>query len=137
MVAVVLPVGRGAPLSPVGLPLVWVVAAVRHGCGQPEFGFRPRPRRLRDVDGFLLKQAEGDAEPDREHLPLLAGYVHTAGSYPPALFSASQWRSDEHDRTDRDRTDRDRTDRDRTDRDRTDQQLLSEVDDAHAALTPR
>ena len=53
------------------------------------------PLRLRDVDGFLLKE---DAEPDREYLPLLAGYVHTTGSHPPSGFSDEPWRSEERDR---------------------------------------
>ena len=63
------------------------------------------PLRLRDVDGFLLRQpegkGEGEAEPDREHLPLLAGYVHTSGSYPPAVFSSREWQSEERDRTEK------------------------------------
>lgn len=62
------------------------------------------PLRLRDVDGFLLKEAPAaeadsslDAEPEREYLPLVAGYIHTTDSYPPAAFSASDWRGAERD----------------------------------------
>lgn len=69
------------------------------------------PLRLRDVDGFLLKE---DAEPDREYLPLLAGYVHTTGSYPPSGFSDEPWHSEE--------------------RDRDEKQLAAEVDEARHAL---
>lgn len=54
------------------------------------------PLRLRDVDGFLRK-SDTDAEPDREYLPLVAGYIHTTESYPLTLFSASDWRSEERD----------------------------------------
>lgn len=59
------------------------------------------PLRLRDVDGFLLRQTDDDAEPDREHLPLLAGYVHTSGSYPPAVFSNREWQGAERDRSEK------------------------------------
>lgn len=69
------------------------------------------PLRLRDIDGFLLKE---DAEPAREYLPLLAGYVHTSGSYPPSDFSDEPWRSQE--------------------RDRDEKQLAAEVDEARHAL---
>ena len=69
------------------------------------------PLRLRDIDGFLLKE---DAEPAREYLPLLAGYVHTTGSYPPSDFSDEPWCSKE--------------------RDRDEKQLAAEVDNARHAL---
>ncbi len=69
------------------------------------------PLRLRDVDGFLLKE---DAEPDREYLPLLAGYVHTTGSHPHSGFSDEPWRSEE--------------------RDRDEKQLAAEVEQARHAL---
>jgi hypothetical protein len=69
------------------------------------------PLRLRDVDGFLLKEA---AAPDREHLPMLAGYLHTTSSYPRTAFADKPWQSAE--------------------RDRHEQQLATEVADAKSAL---
>ena len=47
--AVVLPVGSGAPLSPVGLPLVWVVTVKlekRATLVMPEVTWAPRPAPL-------------------------------------------------------------------------------------------
>ena len=69
------------------------------------------PLRLRDVDGFLLKE---DGDPDREHLPMLAGYVHTTSVYPRSVFSADEWHSEE--------------------RDRHEKQFSSEVDEAQGEL---
>ncbi|QDE66772.1 choice-of-anchor X domain-containing protein [Myxococcus xanthus] len=50
------------------------------------------PLKLRDVEGFLLKE-RGD--PDRELMTSLRGYVHTTNDYPPASFSAAEWQSAE------------------------------------------
>jgi hypothetical protein len=53
------------------------------------------PLKLRDVEGFLLKE-QGD--PDRELLTTLRGYVHTTREYPPTAFSPSEWQSEERSR---------------------------------------
>ncbi|WP_253910470.1 choice-of-anchor X domain-containing protein, partial [Pyxidicoccus fallax] len=50
------------------------------------------PLRLRDVEGFLLKE-QGD--PDRELMASLRGYVHTTKEYAPAVFSSAEWNSEE------------------------------------------
>lgn len=71
------------------------------------------PLRLRDIDGLLLR-ADADTEPDREYLPLLAGYIHTTGSYPLSEFSDKEWHSPE--------------------RDRSEAALTSELEEAHHAL---
>jgi hypothetical protein len=47
------------------------------------------PLRVRDLDGFLLKE---DADPDREHVPMLAGYHHTTSTYPLTAFSSGTGR---------------------------------------------
>ena len=53
------------------------------------------PLRLRDVEGFLLRE-RGD--PDRELVKSLPGYVHTTGVYTPAQFSSAEWSSEERER---------------------------------------
>jgi hypothetical protein len=53
------------------------------------------PLRLRDVEGFLLRE-RGD--PDRELVKTLAGVVHTTGEYPLERFSADEWTSEERQR---------------------------------------
>jgi hypothetical protein len=53
------------------------------------------PFRLRDVEGFLLKE---NADPDRELLPTLAGVVHTTRDYRDQDFSADEWQSEERQR---------------------------------------
>lgn len=53
------------------------------------------PFRLRDVEGFLLKE---DVTPDRELLPTLEGVVYTTRSYRDQDFSAEEWQSEERDR---------------------------------------
>ena len=53
------------------------------------------PLRVRDLDGFLLKE---DADPDREYLPMLTGYHHTTSSYPLATFATDEWQSEQRDR---------------------------------------
>ncbi|SEK30850.1 hypothetical protein SAMN05444354_101246 [Stigmatella aurantiaca] len=53
------------------------------------------PLRLRDVDGFLLKE-EGD--PDRELMTALRGYVHATREYPSTDFSPDEWQSEERTR---------------------------------------
>jgi hypothetical protein len=53
------------------------------------------PLRLRDVEGFLLRE-QGD--PDRSLVKTLAGVVHTTGEYPLERFSADEWTSEERQR---------------------------------------
>jgi hypothetical protein len=53
------------------------------------------PFRLRDVEGFLLKE---NADPDRELLPTLAGAVHTTRDYRDQDFSPDEWQSEERQR---------------------------------------
>ncbi len=53
------------------------------------------PLKLRDVEGFLLKE-RGD--PDRELLATLQGYVHTTREYPTNVFSSEEWQSEERSR---------------------------------------
>jgi hypothetical protein len=53
------------------------------------------PLRLRDVDGFLLKE-QGD--PDRELMTALRGYVHATREYPSTAFSPDEWQSEERTR---------------------------------------
>jgi hypothetical protein len=53
------------------------------------------PLKLRDVEGFLLKE-QGD--PDRELLTTLQGYVHTTREYPSNVFSSEEWQSEERSR---------------------------------------
>ncbi|MFP2960508.1 choice-of-anchor X domain-containing protein [Myxococcus sp. 1LA] len=50
------------------------------------------PLKLRDVEGFLLKE-RGD--PDRELMASLRGYVHTTNDYPVESFSSAEWQSAE------------------------------------------
>lgn len=57
---------------------------------QPAF-----PLRLRDVDGFLLKE---DSFPDRALMPRLPGLVHMTKRYPMSVFSDAEWQSEERDR---------------------------------------
>jgi hypothetical protein len=53
------------------------------------------PLKLRDVEGFLLKES---GDPDRELLTTLRGYVHTTREYPTTVFSAEEWQSEERSR---------------------------------------
>ncbi|HZI09728.1 MAG TPA: hypothetical protein VE153_04995 [Myxococcus sp.] len=53
------------------------------------------PLKLRDVEGFLLKEV---GDPDRELLATLRGYVHTTREYPSGAFSTAEWQSEEKDR---------------------------------------
>ncbi|MFY2556609.1 choice-of-anchor X domain-containing protein [Corallococcus terminator] len=50
------------------------------------------PLKLRDVEGFLLKES---GDPDRELMTALRGSVHTTNEYPAASFSPSEWVSEE------------------------------------------
>ncbi|MCP3138899.1 choice-of-anchor X domain-containing protein [Pyxidicoccus xibeiensis] len=53
------------------------------------------PLKLRDVEGFLLKES---GDPDRELMTTLRGYVHTTNDYPPTVFSPTEWQSEERTR---------------------------------------
>lgn len=53
------------------------------------------PLKLRDVEGFLLKET---GDPDRELMATLRGYVHTTREYPPTTFSPEEWQSEERTR---------------------------------------
>jgi hypothetical protein len=53
------------------------------------------PLKLRDVEGFLLKE-QGD--PDRELMTSLRGSVHTTGEYATSAFSSAEWQSEERQR---------------------------------------
>jgi hypothetical protein len=53
------------------------------------------PLKLRDVEGFLLKET---GDPDRELLTTLKGYVHTTREHPVSAFSADEWQSEERTR---------------------------------------
>ncbi|MFL5348524.1 MAG: choice-of-anchor X domain-containing protein [Hyalangium sp.] len=53
------------------------------------------PLKLRDVEGFLLKEG---GDPDRELLVTLQGYVHTTREYPTNVFSSEEWQSEERSR---------------------------------------
>jgi hypothetical protein len=53
------------------------------------------PLKLRDVEGFLLKET---GDPDRELLTTLRGYVHTTREHPASAFSADEWQSEERTR---------------------------------------
>ncbi|HEX5750352.1 MAG TPA: choice-of-anchor X domain-containing protein [Archangium sp.] len=53
------------------------------------------PLRLRDVEGFLLRE-QGD--PDRELVKALYGYVHTTQPYTLDRFSEAEWDSEERQR---------------------------------------
>jgi len=50
------------------------------------------PFRLRDLEGFLLKE---DTSPDRELMPTLEGVFHTTRPYSVADFSDREWESEE------------------------------------------
>lgn len=54
------------------------------------------PFRLRDVEGFLLKE---DTDPDRELVQPLLGTVHTTQAYPESAFSDEEWQSEQRTRT--------------------------------------
>ncbi|MBZ4414872.1 choice-of-anchor X domain-containing protein [Myxococcus sp. RHSTA-1-4] len=69
------------------------------------------PLKLRDVEGFLLKE-QGD--PDRELMASLRGYVHTTNEYAASVFSSAEWQSEERSRYQR--------------------QLTADVDEAQAQL---
>lgn len=53
------------------------------------------PLQLRDIDGFRLME---DAFPDRALMPRLQGLVYTTKRYPPTVFSAGEWQSEERER---------------------------------------
>ncbi len=55
------------------------------------------PLKLRDVEGFLLKES---GDPDRELMATLRGYVHTTREYEasPKQFSPAEWTSEERQR---------------------------------------
>ena len=53
------------------------------------------PLKLRDVDGFLLRE---DAAPDRELVKPLSGYVYTTREYTGDSFSPDEWTSEERQR---------------------------------------
>ncbi|PTL79007.1 choice-of-anchor X domain-containing protein [Vitiosangium sp. GDMCC 1.1324] len=53
------------------------------------------PLKLRDVEGFLLRE---NADPDRELVKSLAGYVHTTQQYGLDRFSPDEWTSEERQR---------------------------------------
>lgn len=53
------------------------------------------PLKLRDVEGFLLKES---GDPDRELMTTLRGYVHTTREYPTTVFSGEEWQSEERTR---------------------------------------
>lgn len=50
------------------------------------------PLKLRDVEGFLLKES---GDPDRELMASLRGYVHTTSEYSVSTFSSEEWESEE------------------------------------------
>lgn len=56
----------------------------------PEF-----PLRLRDVDGYLLKE---DVDPDRAMMPRLPGIAYVTKAYSPKIFSDAEWQSEERSR---------------------------------------
>ncbi|MCP3101979.1 hypothetical protein LZ198_24235 [Myxococcus sp. K15C18031901] len=49
------------------------------------------PLKLRDVEGFLLKES---GDPDRELMATLRGDVHTTHEYPASSFSPDEWQSE-------------------------------------------
>lgn len=53
------------------------------------------PLRLRDVEGFLLRE---NGDPDREVLQSLSGYVYATAQYTPERFSPDEWSSEERQR---------------------------------------
>jgi hypothetical protein len=53
------------------------------------------PLRLRDVDGYLLRDG---GFPDRALMPRLMGIVYVTKAYPLSSFSDSEWTSEERDR---------------------------------------
>lgn len=53
------------------------------------------PLKLRDVEGFLLKES---GDPDRELLTPLRGYVYTTREHPVSAFSGDEWQSEERTR---------------------------------------
>ncbi len=59
-------------------------------------GHAGAPFRLRDVEGFLLKE---DTDPDRELVQPLLGTVHTTRAYPESAFSDEEWQSEQRTRT--------------------------------------
>ena len=57
---------------------------------------RPKlPLRLRDAQGFLLKE---DTDPDRETMASLTGDFYRTGTYSLAEFSDADWQSEERER---------------------------------------
>lgn len=53
------------------------------------------PLRLRDVDGFLLKES---GDPDRELMSTMRGLVHTSRVYEHSAFSTAEWQSEDRSR---------------------------------------
>ena len=53
------------------------------------------PLRLRDVDGYLLKE---DADPDRALMPRLPGVAYVTKVYSPKSFSDAEWQSEQRSR---------------------------------------
>ncbi|HET9619974.1 MAG TPA: hypothetical protein VFP84_01315 [Kofleriaceae bacterium] len=59
-------------------------------------GHAGAPFKLRDVEGFLLKE---DTDPDRELVQPLLGTVYTTQAYPQSAFSDQEWQSEQRTRT--------------------------------------
>ncbi len=53
------------------------------------------PMKLRDVDGFLLKE---DSDPDRELIPRIEGLAHQSKQYNLKAFSDAEWSGEERQR---------------------------------------
>jgi hypothetical protein len=53
------------------------------------------PLRLRDVDGYLLKE---DTDPDRALMPRLPGVAYVTKAYSPKIFSDEEWQSEQRSR---------------------------------------
>lgn len=53
------------------------------------------PMKLRDIDGFLLKE---DSDPDRELIPRLEGVAHQSKNYNLKSFSDAEWAGEERQR---------------------------------------
>lgn len=53
------------------------------------------PMKLRDIDGFLLKE---DSDPDRELIPRIEGLAHQSKQYNLKAFSDAEWSSEERQR---------------------------------------
>lgn len=53
------------------------------------------PMKLRDIDGFLLKE---DSDPDRELIPRIEGVAHQSKNYNLKSFSDAEWAGEERQR---------------------------------------